>query len=341
MHYQTLPPHIHRKLSTPAAMFLVSLVVAANACLAFVHATPDLALHILTVLCLSVLTCLITEAVIEAFKKQFTLSDGSALVTGLLLASIIPPGAPPLLVILSSVFAIAVAKELFGGLGSNWLNPALAGRLFLTLTGFAQHDFLPVSHAPAEKSYTTGATVLKLVQSYVNSGGARHPDAVSSLGWHPFLFGLPVNNPIQAIGTHFPSIIILGALVLVAFGVIRLLMPLVFCSSYLLLSFFLLFPVLGSASLAFGTALVQLLFGSVLFGALFMVTDPTTSPHRQRWQIVYATLGGCLTALFNQYSSFASNAMLGIAAANMFVPMMNYSDRITQFFHRNSTGSPL
>ncbi len=241
------------------------------------------------VLILSVLTCFVTDAVCRRLRKgTWTNGDGSAWVTAILFALSLPAGTPPAAVIAGSIFAIAVAKELFGGIGRNMFNPAMAARAFLmvvypsTLRGYTLPDAV------------TTATPLQ-------TGGELLP----------MLFGQENGS----IGETSALLILLGGGYMLVRGVIRLRIP--FVSMW---AFALAIWVFGGDGWLTGDVITHLLSGGFLLSAFFIATDYTTKPATPRGEWIFAALFGILTAVMRLYGRYPEGACFAILTLNLLTP---------------------
>lgn len=229
------------------------------------HFGPRVLLHLL----ICVVTCTLTEFTIEAFRdKPLTVADGSAMVTGELLALMLPANAPLWLGALGGLFAVGVIKMPFGGLGKNRLNPALSGYCFLFLA-FPKYM----------KDYSFGSYGSRTLLGQLLSGQTVDP--------YPMLWG----NTNGSIGTVSAAMLLLGAVLLLAFGIIHLRIPAAIGISFLITLF--LGAGKGFDQLYFTT---QFLGGGLILGAFFVATDCVTSPITRKGQIWYGVLIGVMTA---------------------------------------------
>ena len=253
-------------------------------------------LYALCILVTAVGFALLTEYTYEAcVGKESTLWDGSALVTGLLLGMNLPPKTPLWIPMLGSIFAILIVKQLFGGIGQNVVNPAMAARCFL-LISFAEQ-----MNAYSEMDGISGATPLEMLKN----GGA-------------------VDLPAMFTGFTTGSIGEISALALLAGGIYLLIkrvidwvIPVVYLGSFSL--FMLLFGGHG-ADLTYLAA--QLCGGGLMLGAFFMATDYVTSPITPAGRIVFGILLGILTGLFRIFGANAEGVSFAIILGNLLVPII-------------------
>lgn len=286
-------PHIRHKDTTQRIMLDVIIALLP----AVISSVIIFGYRSLLVIALSVLTAVACEYLcLKVMKRPNTLSDLSAAVTGLLYALVLPVGAPVYVVILGSAFAIIVAKQCFGGLGANILNPALTGRAFMFLS-FAS-VFSSMQYNQPALDAVTGATPLDI--------GYR-PGTLSL--WELFL-----GNYGGTLGETCKLAVVLGLVYLLARRVISWRIPVIMLAAAALTSL-----LLGREC---GVA-ADLLSGGLLFGAAFMATDYATSPITPVGQIIFAAGCGILTILIRQFSSWPEGVMFAILLMNLVTPLLD------------------
>ena len=248
-----------------------------------------------------VATCLVTEALCRlAMKRESTVGDLSAVVTGLLLALNLPAGLPLWMCVVGSVFAIAVAKQVFGGLGMNPFNPALAARAFMLIsfTG-PMTTWLKPLWWKAPEAMTTATPLAS-----VKAGAATQV---------PPLLDLVVGNMPGCIGEVSAAALALGAAYLLVRRVITWHIPAAFLATvavYALIS--------GRAP-----AHVEILTGGVMIGAFFMATDYVTSPTTGLGKVIFGCGCGLLTMLIRQFGSYPEGCSFAILIMNAVCPLIN------------------
>ncbi|MCI8870991.1 MAG: RnfABCDGE type electron transport complex subunit D [Lawsonibacter sp.] len=299
-----VPPQLARTYTTRAIMRDVLVALIPSLGMSVFLFGP----RVLSLTAVSVVTCLLSEYLYRRFTgKNNTLGDLSACVTGLLLAMCLPVTASYWAPVLGGVFAIVVVKQLYGGLGGNFMNPALAGRMLLCtfphmMTTWSRAlDWVPVT---GELDAVSSATPM----SYLHNGV------------------LPPLEPAQMLlGQHGGSIgevsvfmLLLGGIYLLLRGVITLRIPLSFLGTVAVLTF--LTPRDGTA-LAWMTA--QLCSGGLVLGAIFMATDYTTSPVTPRGQVLYGVGCGALTVLLRSYGSYPDGVGWAILTMNCVVWLLD------------------
>lgn len=303
--YVSPSPHIHGGDSISKNMYgvLIALIPA------FLVSLYCFGLGALIVTATSVLACVIFEYLIQRFlmKKEPTLCDGSAILTGVLLAFNVPSNLPIWIILIGALAAIGIGKMSFGGLGNNIFNPALVGRVFLLISFPAQMttwpvpEVFPMTYTDAE----TGATIL----SALHEGGAALPSMVDMLIGHiggslgeisaiALLLGFAFMLWKKIITWHIPVSIL--ATVFVFTGILYLINPTVYVNPF-----------------------IHLLSGGLLLGSIFMATDYVTSPMSKNGMIVYGVGIGLLTSVIRIFGSYPEGMSFAILIMNAFTPLIN------------------
>lgn len=284
-------PHVRDNSSTRRIMLDVCIALL-PAC---IFGVVNFGMRALAVLAVSVITCVVSEYLFEYFMhRPITVGDLSAVVTGLLLGMNMPHTIPLWIVMLGSVFAIIVVKQLFGGLGQNFMNPALAARCFLL-----------ISFAGRMTSFTydgvTGATPLALLKS----------------GESVNVLSMFLGTTAGVIGETSTVAILVGALYLIIRKVITPLIPMVYLAVFSV--FILLF---GGHGFDMTYLAAELCGGGLMLGAFFMATDYVTSPVNTVGRIVYGIILGILTGLFRIFGNSAEGVSYAIIFSNILVPLI-------------------
>ena len=288
-------PHVRDKVDTQRIMLLVIISLLP----ATVFGIFNFGIHSLILVAVSIISCVLSEYVFEKIvHKKSTVTDLSAVVTGLLLALNLPPTLPVWMAALGGVFAIVVVKMLFGGLGQNFMNPALGARCFLLIsftgpmTTFAYDG-------------VTGATPLALLKA-----------------------GEPVDTMAMLLGTTSGTIgetsalcLIIGAIFLILCGVIDLKIP----GTYIL-TFVIFIVLFGGHGFDTNYIVAQLCGGGLMLGAFFMATDYVTSPITPNGKILFGICLGVLTGLFRIFGASAEGVSYAIIFSNLLVPLI---ERVT------------
>ena len=284
-------PHVRSSLTTHKIMYQVILAMMPVTILGVVN----YGIKALAVIIAAVVSAVASEALFNVLtKRPQTIADGSAAVTGLMLALILPPELPLYIPILGSAFAIIIVKCLFGGLGKNFMNPALAARCFLLI------------------SYGAIVTVYK-----VDGVSTATPLAELAAGNSVDLMSVFWGSASGVIGSSALGILI-GAAMLFAFKIITYEIPVAILVSFnLFLGFF------AEQGFDPGFHMVHMLAGGVLFGAFFMATDYVTSPVTSKGQLVFGTIIGVLMGLFHVFGTAPDSGSYAIIIANMLVPLID------------------
>ncbi len=316
-------PHIRTKVSTQNIMLDVCIALLPVSLVGIYQ----FGWYVLAVLATSVASAILTEYLYaKVLKKEVTVTDGSAAVTGLLLGLFLPPSAPLWIPVVGSVFAILFVKCLFGGIGQNFLNPALAGRAMLMvswpaiMTTFTvprdmKDSWIPWLAAKAAElaGSTADATSVATPLSDIEDRLSNWP-----LNGTEFLAKF-LGYSSGVIGEVSCLAILIGASYLLFRKVIKPMMPLVYIGSF---SFF-AWMWLGSNGLFSGNVLAELMFGAVIFGAFFMITDYTTTPMTRIGQIIFAAGAGFLTVVIRAFGSYPEGVMYAILLMNLCVPLID------------------
>ena len=292
----TSSPHIRAKDSTSRIMLYVIIALLPATIFGIINFGP----RALAVVVVTIASCLVSEYLYNkiAHKKQ-TVDDLSCIVTGLLLALNLSHTIPFWIAILGGAFAIVVVKMLFGGLGQNFMNPALGARCFLLLafTG-------PMTSFTFDGQ--TGATPLAIIK-----GGELYSDSMAMF----------TGRIAGTIGETSVIALLIGAILL---GVIDLRIP----GTYIIT--FVIFIVLFGGHLTTGDlgqfVVQEVCGGGLILGAFFMATDYVTSPITPRGKILYGIICGCLLGIFRMFGASAEGCSYSIIFANMLVPLI---ERVT------------
>ena len=292
-------PHLRAPRTTRGLMLDVAIALVP----ALLGAIYFFGIRSLYMTAFSVAVCVLTEFLWQKLtKKPVTAGDFSAVVTGMLLAFNLPVTTPLWVIGASAVFAILVVKQLFGGLGQNFMNPALAARCFLLLafTG-PMTDFSPTSGFGTLADTVSGATPLAALRA----------------GESVDLLSMFLGNTAGTIGETSALALLLGGIFLVLMGVIDLRIPLTYLGSFLV--FMLLFGGHG----ADGSYLLGQLFGGgLMLGAWFMATDYVTSPITPTGRVVYGVILGIMTGIFRVFGSSAEGVSYAIIFSNLLIPLI-------------------
>jgi electron transport complex protein RnfD len=294
----SVSPHQKEKVSTPAVMrgVIFALVPAVIASIYYFK----LRAFLLIIVCIA--GTVITEGLFQKIRrKPVTLYDSSALVTGLLLALVLPPSIPLWAGFLGAVMAIVIGKQIFGGLGYNIFNPALIGRAFLMA---AFPVMLTTWIKPGLYDAVTTATPLTLMKF--------DHQATSTL----FLF---LGNTGGSLGETCSLALIIGAIFLIVKRYMDWRIPLCYIGTVFVLSGILY--VLNPEQ--FATPWFHLFSGGLMLGALFMATDPVTSPVTKKGRYIFGVGCGIFVMLIRNWSGLPEGVMYSILLMNAFTPLIN------------------
>lgn len=253
------------------------------------------------IIILSVLTAVASEAVFQKIRKQpITINDLSAVVTGLLLAFNMPASAPWWIPVLGAVIAIVVVKQFFGGIGHNFMNPALAARIML-MVSYTGHMTNWIE--PGVDAIST-ATPLSFVK-----GLAEVPDNA------PKLFDMLIGNIGGSLGETSAILLILGGIYLVYRGVISIQVPAVYIATVAVFTL-----IFGQFNVYF--MVYHLLAGGLMLGAIFMATDYASAPVTPMGRIIFAFGCGVLTSIFRLYGGYPEGVGFSILLMNIAAPLI-------------------
>jgi len=265
-------------------------------------------------------------AINKIFKRQQTVGDLSAVVTGILVAFNLPPSLPLWMAVVGTVFAIAVAKMVFGGLGANFINPALAGRAFLMANYPAEMTNFPPTAFGSVNGLADGisaATPLEAIKDAFTHGTYQVTDFASAL---PQLFWGNVGG---TIGETSAFALIIGGIFLIAGRIIDYRIPLFYIGTV-----FLLFWIANGTGEYFTlesiiTPAFHILAGGLMLGAFFMATDMVTSPITPNGRIIFGVGCGVLTFLIRKYGGYPEGVSYSILLMNLVVPLIDRCTRPT------------
>lgn len=251
----------------------------------------------------SVASCVIFEGVLQLIlKKKVTLLDFSAVVTGILLALVVPPTVPVWMTILGAFFAIVVAKAFFGGIGANVFNPALTGRAFMFVS------FPAVMGASWMTPLSMGGSIDALSSATILSSVKAGTAVIDSSTYLQYFLG----NRAGSIGESSILLILLAFVFLLVTRIIDWRAPVTMICT-----------VVVCTLIAGGNALFALLGGGLLFGATFMVTDYSTSPFTKTGRVIFGFGCGLITFLIRQFGGYPEGVMFSILFMNALVPFLN------------------
>ena len=295
----TSSPHVHSRWSTKQAMWLVVLALIPS----LISAVVFFGISQLLVVLVSVGFCIGTEAAIKAIRKrEITITDGSGIITGLLLALILPPNFSLSSTAIGAVVAIGIGKEVFGGLGYNIFNPALVGRAFLQAA-------FPVPMT----SWTQPNYAVDSVTSATPLSAFKFDKILSDVS--SMFFG----NIGGSLGETSALAVIIGGVFLIAIGVVNWRVPAAMIVG--IVAFGGIFWIIDPAM--YPSPVFHLLSGGFLFGAFFMATDWVTSPLTAKGMWIFGLGISLVLVAIRLFGGLPEGVMYSILLMNAFVPHIN------------------
>ena len=294
-------PHISSKETTSGIMRDVAIALVPALLVAVYLFGARAAL----VTAVSVAACLVFETLwCVAFKKPVTIGDFSAVVTGMLLAFNLPASIPIWQILVGAFVSIIIVKEIFGGLGRNFVNPALAGRVVMALsfTSSMMDYSQPIRH---------------FTSNYVDAASSATPLAILAEGGSVSNVSLFLGEHSGVLGEVSCLALLIGGVYLCVRGVIKPIIPVGYIASVFVFSWMFGY----SAPLSF------ILSGGLFLGAIFMATDYVTSPYTDKGKWLYAICCGLLTTVIRMYSNSAEGVSYSILLMNLVVPYINQACR--------------
>ena len=284
-------PHIRSKVSTDKIMLMVVIALLPATGFGIYNFGIRALFHVL----ITIASCVISELVFELIvKKKITVGDMSAVVTGLLLALNLPVSAPLWIGIVGGAFAIVVVKMMFGGLGQNFMNPALAARCFLLIS-------FPSLMTDFTCDAYSGATPLASLKA----------------GESVNVYNMIIGKTAGTIGETSMVAIVLGAVLLMLIGIIDIKIP----GSYIL-TFVIFIGLFGGHGFDPYYLSAHLAGGGLMLGAFFMATDYVTRPVTRAGQVIFGIILGLLTGIFRVFGASAEGVSYAIIIGNLLVPLI-------------------
>ena len=318
-------PHVHDKDSVPKIMYGVVYAMIPAALVSFYF----FGLGAAKVMLVSILACLFFEWLIQKYviRGPRTITDGSAMVTGILLAFNVPSNLPVWIIIIGAFISIGMAKMTFGGLGKNPFNPALVGRVFLLISFPVQMTSWPVPKpifgGTAVTDAITGPTTLGLVKE-----GLRAGKSVSELMQQipPYAQEL-LGNQGGSLGEVSAIALLLGALYMFYKRIITWHIPVSYLLSVVIFSgiFWLINPE------QYFDPLFHLITGGMMLGIFYMATDMASSPVNTRAMLIYGAGCGVITMIIRLWGAYPEGVSFAILIMNAFVPLLNRSVKPKRF----------
>lgn len=308
----SLSPHVHGGDSVQRNMYGVcmALLPALAASLWF------FGLGAAIVMLTSVASCVFFEWAIAKFilkRERITITDGSAVLTGMLLGFNLPSNLPIWIIIIGALVAIGIGKMTFGGLGCNPFNPALAGRIFLLISFPVQMTSWPeIKQYMAYTDATTSATPLSLMQTAIATGDASVLEQLPSL--EEMLLGAMGGS----LGEVSALMLLLGTVFMLWKKIITWHIPVSILGTVAVFS-----TALHLWNPAYAHPLAVLMSGGLILGACFMATDYVTSPMTHRGQLIYGVCIGLLTVVIRNWGAYPEGMSFAIFTMNAFTPLIN------------------
>ncbi len=308
-------PHVHSDRTSKRVMYdvLIALVPALLVSLYM------FGLSALIMTSVAVISCLLFEYLIQKYilKTTITVNDGSALITGILLAFNLPATLPLWMVIMGSLVAIGIAKMSFGGLGYNIFNPALVGRVFLLVSFPVQMTSwpTPIENNTSLFDAVTGETTLGIIKE-----GLLYGETMSTLTEKiPTLLELLLGFTSGSAGEMSALALILGGLYLLIRKVITWHIPVTILVTMALFTG--IFWVVNPEQYA--NPLIHILSGGAMLGAFYMATDLVTSPMTKKGMVIFAVGIAIITVVIRLYGAYPEGISFAILIMNAFVPLIN------------------
>jgi len=308
-------PHVHSARTSKKLMYdvLYALIPA------FLVSIYVFGISALILTSVAVVSCILFEYLIQKFllKTEITITDGSALITGILLAFNLPSGLPIWMIIVGSLIAIGVAKLSFGGLGYNIFNPALVGRVFLLICFPVQMTSwpLPVDDHLSLVDATTGETTLGIIKE-----GLMYGETMTTLSEKlPTVMELLLGITSGSVGEMSALALLIGGVFLLARKVITWHIPITVLLTMAVMTgiFWLMNPE------QYANPLIHVLSGGAILGAFYMATDLVTSPMTKKGMIIFAIGIGVITVVIRLYGAYPEGISFAILIMNAFVPLIN------------------
>jgi len=306
-------PHLHSKESVPKIMYFVIIALLP----AWIFSLYLFRLEALKVTIVSITSAVIVEWLIAKYllKKKPTIWDGSAILTGLLLAMNYPSTLPIWIIIVGSIAAIGIGKMSFGGLGQNIFNPAIFGRVFLLVSFPAQMTHWPLPISLRTPDQISGATVLGIMKE-----GLKNGETVSQL-MDKIPSGMQMFYGVMggSIGEMSALLLIIGGLFLLFRKIITWHIPVSILGTVFIFTgiLWLINPE------QYANPVFHLLTGGLILGAIFMATDYVSSPMSNSGKLVYGALIGIIVVLIRVWGSYPEGVSFAILLMNAFVPLID------------------
>ena len=308
-------PHVHSDRTSKRIMYDVVIALVP----AFLVSLYVFGFNALIATSVAIISCLAFEYLIQKYlmKTEVTITDGSALLTGLLLAFNIPAGLPIWMIIVGSLVAIGIAKLSFGGLGFNVFNPALVGRVFLLVCFPVQMTLWPtaVENNTSIVDAVSGATTLGMIKESLLMGETMAEISTRIPSSTNMLLGITGGS----LGEMSAIALLLGGLYLMLRKVISWHIPIT-----ILLTMAVMTGIFWSVDPEhYANPVIHLLSGGAILGAFYMATDLVTSPMTKKGMLVFAIGIGAITVIIRLFGAYPEGISFSILIMNAFVPLIN------------------
>lgn len=308
----SLSPHVHGGDSVQKNMYGVTIALIPALLCSFYF----FGIGAITVTALSVASCVFFEWFIGKYLMKLdkpTVTDGSAILTGILLAFNVPSNIPLWMIIVGALFAIGIVKMTFGGLGCNLFNPALAGRAFMLISFPVQMTTWPSAGQPFFTiDAMTGATPLSVMKAAIKAGD---PGKLQEL---PSSIDMLLGQTGGCIGEVCAIALILGLIYMLCKKIITWHIPVSIIVTVAVFT-----GALNLANPMYADPVTHLLSGGLMLGAIFMATDYVTSPMTKKGQIIYGVAIGFLTVVIRTWGAYPEGMSFAILIMNAFTPLIN------------------
>ncbi len=308
-------PHVHSDRTSKKLMYDVVIALIP----AFIVSIYVFGIGALIVTSVAVISCLLFEYLIQKYllKTAVTITDGSALITGILLAFNLPSNLPVWMIIVGSLVAIGVAKSSFGGLGFNVFNPALVGRVFLLVSFPVQMTLWPTAivNNSTVVDAVTGATPLGVIKE-----GLQYGETITQMSTKiPSIIDMLLGFTGGSLGEMSALALLIGGIFLIVRKVISWHIPVIMLATIMLMTgiYWFIDPE------HYANPLIHILSGGAILGAFFMATDLVTSPMTKKGMVIFAIGIGIITVVIRLFGAYPEGVSFAILIMNAFVPLIN------------------
>jgi electron transport complex protein RnfD len=311
----SLSPHAHGTDSVERNMYGVIIALLPALLVSFLYFGIGSAI----VCASSVIACVFFEWAISKYilkRDGHSITDGSAVITGLLLGMNLPSNLPVWIIVIGALVAIGIGKMTFGGLGNNPFNPALVGRCFLLISFPAQMTSWPlIGQLGKYTDATTGATPLSIMKTAIKSGDSSVLDKLPQ-SLHLLLGN--VDGGAGTIGEVCALALLVGLVYMLVRKIITWHIPVSIIATVFVFS-----GLMHLANPVYADPLTEILSGGLMLGAIFMATDYVTSPMTHKGQIIYGVAIGFLTVVIRNWGAYPEGMSFAILIMNAFTPLIN------------------